>query len=305
MKPTLFTIGQIPVSSFGLFLLLALLSAAFVIWRLARLYDYDQEKMIDLLLYTFVGGLIGARVYFILAHLDQFDNLLKMILINRYPGLSFWGGLIGGIVALRLLTKYFRANFWQAGDFAALGLILGLAIGSFGCLLGSCMPGLVSTLPIAVPQVGLVGSRFPLQVVEGAIFLGLFWWLSRITMKFHPHGAVGAQTLMLLGLVKLILEPWRADTQRLIGEISAGTVWSSLLIIYGVTIYYKQTRRDWRQDVQFLAKLVASAPQRQQLWTKILKSWYNFRVDFKINLKVWGKNLSKLIRVRSNPSKFP
>lgn len=305
MKPTLLTIGQIPISSFGLFLILALVSAAFVIWRLAKVYDYDQEKVIDLLLYTFVGGLIGARVYFILSHLDQFDNLLTMLLINRYPGLSFWGGLMGGVVTLRILTKYFKVNFWQAGDFAAVGLMIALAIGSFGCLLGSCMPGMVSSLPVAVPQVGLIGNRFPLQVVEGIIFLSLFWRLSKLMVKFHPHGVIAAQGLLMLGLVKLLLEPWRGDTQRLISSLSAGIVWSTLLIIYGATIYYKQTRKDWRQDLQFLVKLLVSAPLRQKLRTKFLKSWYNFRVDFKINLKSWGKSLARIIRVRSNPSRFP
>lgn len=304
MKPTLLTIGQIPISSFGLFLLLSLLAAAFVIFRVARIYDYDEEKVIDLVLYTFVGGLVGARVYFILSHLDQFDNLLKMVLINRYPGLSFWGGLIGGVLTVRILTKYFKVNFWQAGDFAALGLFIGLSIGSFGCLLGSCMPGKLSTLPIAVAQVGLVGNRFPLQVVEGIIFLSLFWWLLRQMVKFHPYGKIAAQALLLLGLVKFILELFRPDTQRLMGDLSAGTVWSSLLIVYGVAIYYRQTKRNWFSDWLFLTKLLVSAQIRQQAWTKILKNWYNFRVDFKISLRSWSKSVGKLLHVRSNPTKF-
>lgn len=305
MKPTLLTIGQVPISSFGLFLLLSLLAASFVIWRLTRVYDYDEEKVIDLTLFTFVGGLIGARVYFIGFNFDQFDNLLKMILINRYPGLAFWGGLMGGILTLRILTKYFKVNFWQASDFAVLGLLIGLPISSVGCLLGSCMPGMVSSLPIAVTQVGLIGKRFPLQLVEGVIFLGLFWWLFRQMIKFHPHGIIGAQALLLLGLVKFILEFFRADSQRLWGNLSAGIVFASLLIISGVTIYYRQTRRNWLSDIQFLTKLLVSRQLRYQTWAGVKKKWYNFRVDFKIGLMRHLKNLGKLIHVKSNPSKFP
>jgi len=138
MLPILFTIGSWPVSSFGLFLVAALFAASFVIWRLTKVYDFDGEQVIDIILLTFFGALIFARIYFIVTHPSLFEEngFLKMILINRYPGLSFWGGFIGGMISLIFVVRNFKLNFWQIADFATVGLLLGLSIGSLGCFLG-------------------------------------------------------------------------------------------------------------------------------------------------------------------------
>src|SRR5258708_17707733 len=177
MQPVLLTLGGQPISSFGLFLLLSFLASSYFIWRVVRAYELDEERAIDLLLLTFSGGLIGARVYFVLLHLNQFDTLSKIVLINRYPGLSFWGGFLVGFLVLKFFAARFKLAFWQLADFALIGLLIGLSISSLGCLLGSCQYGLPSNLPFAVTQVGLIGKRFPLQIIEALVYLVIFYYL--------------------------------------------------------------------------------------------------------------------------------
>src|SRR3989338_8938243 len=105
---------------FFFFLVAALFAASFVIWRLTKVYDFDGEQVIDIILLTFFGALIFARIYFIVTHPSLFEEngFLKMILINRYPGLSFWGGFIGGMISLIFVVRNFKLNFWQIADFA-------------------------------------------------------------------------------------------------------------------------------------------------------------------------------------------
>src|SRR3989338_4748416 len=93
MWPVLFNIGKIPVSSFGLFLALGFLLATFLVWRLARAWDLNEEKVLDLILLTFFGSLIGARLFFIALNFEYFAiDLSRIILLTNYPGMSFWEG---------------------------------------------------------------------------------------------------------------------------------------------------------------------------------------------------------------------
>src|SRR3989304_7271997 len=104
MFPVLLKVVPVSVSSFGFFLSLGFLSAVFIAWRLAKVYDLKEGKILDLCLLTFFGGLIFARVYFAILNWDLFGDLGKVILLNRYPGLSFWGGFFGGVLTLKLFT---------------------------------------------------------------------------------------------------------------------------------------------------------------------------------------------------------
>ena len=74
MFPVLFSIGKITVSSFGVFLTLGFLFGVFLVWRLTRAWELNEEKILDLTMLTFIGGLIGARIYFLMENWQLFSN---------------------------------------------------------------------------------------------------------------------------------------------------------------------------------------------------------------------------------------
>lgn len=304
MKPVLITIGSQPISTFGFFLLLGLIFASFTIWRIIKAYDLNEERTIDLLLLTFAGGFVLARVYYILFHLTQFDDFIKFILVNRYPGLSFWGGLIGGILTLKLISQRFKMHFWQVADIGIVGVFIGLFFSSIGCLLGSCEYGLPSNLPFAVPQAGLIDKRFPLQFFEGFTYLILFFYLWKAVLRFHFSGQILARGLVLLGLVKFITELYRGDQIKLIGGLPLGLVWSLLLIIFGIWIYYVQGRKSLVHDLKMLLAVFIDSNRRHILISKIRKNWYNLSIDWKLSIARFRRNLFKVLNVKSNPTKF-
>jgi len=165
MLPVLFSIGPITVSSFGFFLSLAFLFATFLLWRLAHGWDLNEEKILDLIILSFFGGLIGARIFFIMLNFNLFSfDLGKMLLVTKYPGLNFWGGFLGGWLTLNFFTRRFKMDFWQVADLAAIGLLGGLILGDLGCFLGGCSFGVPSNSFFAVPMVGVIGKRFPVQL---------------------------------------------------------------------------------------------------------------------------------------------
>lgn len=304
MIPVLFTIGQQSISSFGLFLLLSFLLGGFTIWRLIRVYELNEEKVIDLVILSFILALVGARVYFILFHLKDFDSWEKMFFINRYPGLSFWGGVMSMLVALKIFSIRLKINFYQVADIGIVGVFIGLALSSIGCLLGSCEYGLVSDWPIAVTQIGLLGKRFPIQIISGFLYFLGFLYLWRQVLMFHFNGQVFAKGLMLLGTIKLFIELYLDDRQFFLPLLSAGQVFSVLTFIFGLYIYYLQSKKSFLQDIKYVLSLFYKPNRRKAFILKLTKSWYNLRVNLKFSFIRWRKSLVKILNIKSNPTKF-
>lgn len=289
MFPVLFSIGNISISSFGAFLALGFLFSVFLVWRLTRAWDLDEEKILDVTLLTFLGGLLGARLYFILENLSFFGfSLLKWLLINKYPGFSFWGGFLGGWLTLHILARRFKIDFWQLSDIAAVGFLGGLILSEVGCFLGGCNIGIPANVFLAVPMVGQLGKRWPIQAIEALLLSLVLLKIWSAATHFHQRGKIVGMALIYLGLIKLLLEPLK--------QAGKGYFFDSILVILGVTIFYKATRRniltDLKRGFQFIASLTTKADSRKTLLQHINKTWYNQKTAI-----VWKlKNVKKYLR---------
>ncbi len=304
MKPVLFSIAGFSISSFGVFLSISIALALFFIWRIIRAYELDEEKIIDLFILTMLSGFIFSRLYFVMLHPNQFVDFTRIFIINRYPGLPFWGGFFGGLLVLKLLCRRYRLNFWQIADFAVVGLFIAISITSLGCLLGACQYGEVTSSAWAVTQVGIIGKRFPLQLIESLIFFLGFLTLSANALRFHFFGQILSQGLFLLGLFKFILEFFRGDKQIIYGPISVGYVFSLALFASGVYIFYKQGRRSINYDIKLFLGFFYNSQKRRYIISKLMKSWYNLRINLRIALRRGVKGFFAKLQIKSNPNKF-
>lgn len=311
MHPTIAALGSFSISSFGLFLAIAFLSAVFTIWRLCRVYDIPEEQTLDITFLTFFGALVGSRIFFVLTNPNQFDSFLKILLINRYPGLNFWGGIIFGIVALKLLVNHFKLHFWQIADFVTVGVFVSLIFGSFGCLLGSCQYGVISNLPLSVPQVGVLENRFPIQLVSSLIYLLAALNLWKICLRFHWSGKVSALGFIFLGLIKFFTDYLRGDVSLVVWKITFNQIFGIGVFLFGFYIIYTQGKRSLKDDLNFLRSLFTQEKVRKVTLSKIQKGWYNRKVSWKVSIlrsrKAFVSNTKSLLKnlnVKQNPPQF-
>ena len=157
MLPVLFSIGNISLTSFSVFLAIGIFFGMMLVWRLARAWDLNEEKTLDLILLTFLGGVIGARLYFAVANLPLFiDNPLDLFFPGKIPGFSFWGAFLGGWLSLYFFSRRLKLDFLHIVDIAIVGLLGGLIFSDIGCFLGGCYIGAASKAPFAVNMVGFV-----------------------------------------------------------------------------------------------------------------------------------------------------
>lgn len=292
MLPVLFSVGNISVSSFGVFLALGFLSGMFLIWRLCRAWDMDEEKTLDLTLLTFLGGLIGGRIYFVLEHLAFFAATpVNIILINRAPGFTFWGGFLGGWLALFFFARRFRMDFWQLADIALVGLLGGLVLSDIGCFLGGCSVGSVTNFALAVKMTGFIGNRWPVQLIEAFLLSLVFLNIWAKATHFHQRGKIASIGFICIGLVRLFMIPLRENRSE--------AFFALILTILGLTLYYLITKKSpvahFKLTLQFLTELIRNSHARKTFIQKMVKYCYNQKTS--INWKL--KNIKKLLR-RSN-----
>lgn len=289
MFPVLFSIGNLSISSFGVFLALGFLLGIFLVWRLSRAWDIDEEKALDLTLLTFIGGLIGARLYFVIEHWQFFAaSPLKLILITKYPGFSFWGGFLGGWLTLYYFARRLKMDFWQVADIASVGFLAGLVLSDLGCFLGGCNVGVPSSAFFAVNMVGNVDKRLPIQAIEAALFALSSIKIWSAATHFHQRGQIISMTLIYLGAIKLLMEPFK--------QVRSGFFFDLVLIVLGVTIFYRMTKRNILLDVRnsslYLASLITNREMRKIVLQRVSKTWYNQRTSIFWKLR----NIKKTLR---------
>ena len=288
MIPVLFSIGSLSVSSYGVFLALGICFGIFLVWRLCRAWDLDEEKILDLTVLTFIGGLVGARAYFVILNLQYFISPLNLILINKVPGLNFWGGILGGWLTLYFAARRFKMDFWQLADIALVGMIGGLILSDVGCFFGGCNIGIPSSAFFGVTMVGSLGKRWPIQLIESlllSISLVKIW--SEAT-HFHQRGKIASLGFIYIGIIKLMLDPLKQD--------HSGRIFSLSFVLLGLTIYYKVTKQNPIKHLKifgsFLVKFIVDSEVRKRVVQIVYKSWYNQKTIIGWKLR----NLKKLLR---------
>src|SRR5258707_92855 len=94
----IFQLGPLPIRWYGLMIALGFLSATYFAVKLAKKWGYDPDKIVNCCLLGFLGGVIGARLYFVALSIPVFIAHPLDIFETWKGGLSIHGGLIGGIL---------------------------------------------------------------------------------------------------------------------------------------------------------------------------------------------------------------
>jgi len=311
MLPVLFTLGPISISSFGFFVALGFLAAVYIIWRFIQVYELDKEAVLDLILLTFFGGLIGARLLFILENFAAFQAFSQFFLINRYPGLSFWGSLLIGVPTLWFFSRRTRVNFWQILDVGAIALLLATTIGDIGCFLGGCAYGVASNWFFATPVVGLIGKRLPVSLIEALLLWLVFVYLYQKALRFHFLGKIFSLSLIYLGVIRLILSPLRGDSRPLGRFINTNQLLSVLAIGLGVYLFYARSKRSILADLKGLLMTISSSRKRTQALIQLRRQLYSTQVSLTIGLNksltragILARRLQRRLNVKTTPKEF-
>lgn len=229
MRPILFHIGELAIPSFWAMAFLAFFVALLVVRRQFVERGYDERFGYDMVLWAYVGGWVGARLFVIPTGWQYFvDDPIAFLLSSS--GWVWYGGVVGGAVAVLWWARRAGVPAATVADIAAPGLALGLAIGRLGCqLAGDGDYGVSTDLPwgMSYPD-GVVPTTdrvHPTPVYEMVCYLALFAALWRARRRLPPGHAIG-HYLVWSALARFLIELVRRNPAWLLGLTTAQ--WFSL-----------------------------------------------------------------------------
>ena len=188
--PILWRTGLFEISWHGTFTALAVVVAVWYGLRRAKAMGFPEQPLTDVAIGLILGGMISARLFYVLDHLDHYLSDPVAALRIWEGGIAVYGGFIGGIVGGYLAALRGGLPAWPLLDAAAPAMLIGQAVGRLGCLSngdawgeptgGSW--GLVYTHPdAAVPGelIGVATHPYPVYEMGGVVLLLVILWLGR------------------------------------------------------------------------------------------------------------------------------
>ncbi len=263
MFPELFRIGDFVVTSFGVMMFLSFIAGAWATGRQLERYGLNRELIWDMLAGIAIGGILGAKIYYLLLHLDDVAANPVGEIFSR-GGLVWYGGLIGGVLAYYWQVRRRGLPVAPMFDATAPALFLSIAIGRMGCFLvgddygnptdgwyGVAFPngappstaGHFRAIGVDVPP-GLpneaVLAVHPTQLYEIALVLPLFALLWHLGRKAMPPGRLFSLFLGLYAIERFLIEFVRAKDDRFLFGLSTSQGVSILLVVIAIALWFKQ-----------------------------------------------------------------
>jgi len=225
MRPVLFHLGDLAIPSFWVMAFLGFFIGLLVVRRGVVERGYDERMAYDMVLWAYVGGWVGARLFVIPTGWTYFvEDPIAFLLSSS--GWVWYGGVIGGTVAVLWWARSVRMPLAIAADIMAPALAIGLAVGRLGCqLAGDGDYGVPTQLPwgMAYPD-GVVPTTervHPTPIYEMILYVLIFIALWRQRDRGLPPGHLIGQYLVYSGVARFAVEFLRRNPPWLVGLTTA------------------------------------------------------------------------------------
>lgn len=221
MSRELFHIGPLVVHSYGFMLAMAFVVGMFVSYGYLRNKFLDAYVVFELVLAAAVGGILGARIFYVVGHWREFSSMWwEIFKFWNVQGLVFYGGLIFGILAATAVIRIRGLSIGTVLDSGGFAVPMALATARIGCFLNGCCYGKTSALPWAVTfpiqtqvDMGMPPNPVhPTQIYELLMDLGIFFILLALNKRFRYRGEVMLSFIMLYAVARFINEFFRYHT---------------------------------------------------------------------------------------------
>jgi len=262
-------LGGEPITSFGVFMLLSFLTGGYLLRSELGRIGQDPEKAWDLVFMAVVGGILGAKGYYILLNYPRLVSDPAGLIFAR-GGLVWYGGFLLAAALVIWEIRRQKLPLAQTADAAAPGLALAYAVGRIGCFLvgddwgrptGSWVgiafpqgapPTRVDIIerdfgitvdPELVERYGQVVPVHPTQLYEVGMSTLIFFLLWRIRRAPRPAGWLFMLWLALAGAERFLVEFLRAKDDRFFGLLTLAQIVSLSIVFVGVVGVARASRR--------------------------------------------------------------
>ena len=260
MHPELFRIGPFAIHSYGVMLALSFILGIYLAVRQGEKKGLKGDEIVNLGFIIILSSIIGARLFYVLFHLNEFQNRwIYAFWPVQEDGTVGLGGLIllgGFLLAFASSAVYMylkKLNFWQFADSVAPSIALGVFFTRIGCYLNGCCFGRECDLawgvvfPTYSPAGAIMGDVHihPTQLYSsfyGLLILGILLWLDA---RYYFQGMTVSLFLILYGISRFSVDFFRYYESQMfvIGNLQFNHVVSLLMFISGIILFVYHFKR--------------------------------------------------------------
>lgn len=227
MHPVICKIGPFTVYSYGL-----MLAIGFMVGSALAAFQAKKEKISPDIIFNFsftvfISGIVGARLFYIIDNINYYVKNPTEIIMLQHGGLSWFGGLICGIVFGVVYLKKKKLSVYKIFDLLAPYVALAQAIGRIGCLLNGCCFGEVSEFGIYFEAHKSI--LIPAQLYSSLILIIIFVILRLLQGRPHKEGGIFFSYLLLYSVKRFFIEFFRGDHEVILFGLTLFQVISALI----------------------------------------------------------------------------
>jgi len=251
----IFSVGGFEIYWYSVLITLGIILALLFAWFNAKHFDLDRDKFLDTAIAGTIAGILGARIYYIVFSSDisfYLSNPIEIINL-RNGGLAIYGGIIFGLGAGAIFCKIRKINIKATLDLAAMGFLIGQAVGRWGNFFNQEAFGANTDAPwgmllspsarsnqdllINNPSLSLNSPVHPCFLYESLWCILGFALLYIVMKKFKKFdGQIVALYIGWYGLGRVFIEGLRTDSLMLTEHIKVSQFLAGLCIVASVVL---------------------------------------------------------------------
>ena len=259
MNPIIFTIGNFEIRWYSIILLIAFTFASFFINKEAKRFEIEKDFIFNLLFWTLIFGILGARIYYVVFDWQYYSNNISEIWKIWNGGLAIHGGIIAGLLTIIVYTKKYKLRLLRYLDFVVPGLIIAQSIGRWGNFFNQEAHGIATSLEqlknLHIPDFIIKGMK-----INGVYYTPTFFYESIACIigfiiiaiirrnKYTKVGTPTALYLIIYGIVRIFIERSRTDALMFCG-FKIAIIVSIIMVVVGVLVLILNSRKGKFEDL--------------------------------------------------------
>ncbi len=262
LDPVALSVGPITIYWYGIAYVVGALICGVMMWRTQRRWglNISQDDLMMVVFGAVIGLVVGARLFYVVFYGDGYywAHPLEIFMTN-HGGMSFHGGLVGGLLGGYIVCRIYKLSAWTMADLAIIGVPIALCLGRCANFVNGELWGKPTDLPWGVVFGGAAGDipRHPSQLyeafLEGVVLFAVLYVLSRRKPPL-PQGTYLGVFVLGYGIVRFLVEFVRVPDAQLGyifgGVITMGQLLSLPLIFIGAgliayALHAKRPQRDY------------------------------------------------------------
>ena len=260
MNRVAFNIFGFNVYYYSLCILLGVIVAYILITREGKKQGLPKEFISDLIFYTLIIGILGARVYYCVFNLDYYLANPSEILKIYNGGLAIHGGVIAGLIFVYLYTKKKNVSFIKILDIVAPAVIIAQSFGRWGNFFNQEAHGGITTYQnlknMHIPEFIINGMHIEDKYYYPTFFFESIWCLigfiilmiARKNKNLRKGFQIGFYFIWY-GIGRFFIEAFRTDSLMFFG-LKIAQIVSLIGIIIGIIIIVTNRNKKYYNEME-------------------------------------------------------